>query len=130
LAEYAKIVSPTFTGTPEAPTAAAGTNTTQIATTAFVMNAVSGVSGPMVYKGTLGASTAGATITSLPSADANNLGFVYKVITEDTYASQACKVGDMWISNGDAWTYIPSGDEAELSMAVTNEVLTFSYSAT
>jgi microcystin-dependent protein len=30
-------VSPTFTGTPLAPTAAAGTNTTQIATTAFVL---------------------------------------------------------------------------------------------
>jgi len=29
-------VSPTFTGTPTAPTAAAGTNTTQLATTAFV----------------------------------------------------------------------------------------------
>ena len=33
---YAKLASPTFTGTPKAPTAAAGTNTTQIATTAFV----------------------------------------------------------------------------------------------
>ena len=32
----ADIVSPTFTGTPAAPTATAGTNTTQIATTAFV----------------------------------------------------------------------------------------------
>jgi len=31
-------VSPTFTGTPTAPTAANGTNTTQIATTAFVQN--------------------------------------------------------------------------------------------
>jgi microcystin-dependent protein len=31
-------VSPTFTGTPIAPTAAAGTNTTQIATTAFVLS--------------------------------------------------------------------------------------------
>jgi hypothetical protein len=30
-------VSPTFTGTPTAPTAAVGTNTTQIATTAFVL---------------------------------------------------------------------------------------------
>jgi microcystin-dependent protein len=30
--------SPTFTGTPLAPTAAAGTNTTQIATTAFVLS--------------------------------------------------------------------------------------------
>lgn len=35
------IESPTFTGTPSAPTAASGTNTTQIATTAFVQTAVS-----------------------------------------------------------------------------------------
>ena len=34
--------SPTFTGTPIAPTAAGGTNTTQIATTAFVQAAVAG----------------------------------------------------------------------------------------
>lgn len=33
---YAPINSPTFTGIPAAPTASAGTNTTQIATTAFV----------------------------------------------------------------------------------------------
>jgi hypothetical protein len=34
--------SPTFTGTPLAPTATTGTNTTQIATTAFVQTALSG----------------------------------------------------------------------------------------
>ena len=34
----AALASPTFTGTPLAPTAAAGTNTTQIATTAFVVS--------------------------------------------------------------------------------------------
>ena len=33
------LASPTFTGTPAAPTAAVSTNTTQIATTAFVMAA-------------------------------------------------------------------------------------------
>ena len=33
----AKLASPTFTGTPAAPTAAVATNTTQIATTAFVL---------------------------------------------------------------------------------------------
>lgn len=33
----ARLASPTFTGTPAAPTAAAGTNTTQVATTAFVL---------------------------------------------------------------------------------------------
>ena len=39
----APLSSPTFTGTPAAPTAAAGTNTTQIATTAFVKTATDGV---------------------------------------------------------------------------------------
>lgn len=43
LALKAAIASPTFTGTPKAPTAAAGTNTTQIATTAFVANAVAAI---------------------------------------------------------------------------------------
>lgn len=38
---YALLNSPTFTGTPLAPTAASGTNTTQIATTAFVRTEVS-----------------------------------------------------------------------------------------
>jgi hypothetical protein len=37
------IASPTFTGTPAAPTATAGTNTTQLATTAFVTAALSAV---------------------------------------------------------------------------------------
>lgn len=36
--------SPTFTGTPLAPTAASGTNNTQLATTAFVTNAVTATS--------------------------------------------------------------------------------------
>ncbi|HET7111726.1 MAG TPA: hypothetical protein VFI41_12715 [Gemmatimonadales bacterium] len=47
-ASYALLASPTFTGTPAAPTAAPGTNTTQLATTAFVQAAtgalVTGVS--------------------------------------------------------------------------------------
>jgi hypothetical protein len=37
LALKAPLASPTFTGTPAAPTASVGTNTTQIATTAFVL---------------------------------------------------------------------------------------------
>ncbi len=42
LATYAPLASPGFTGVPTAPTAAPGTNTTQIATTAFVLAIVSG----------------------------------------------------------------------------------------
>lgn len=40
LAVKSPLASPTFTGTPAAPTASAGTNTTQIATTEFVTSAV------------------------------------------------------------------------------------------
>lgn len=41
ISSKADTASPTFTGTPAAPTASSGTNTTQVATTAFVTGAVS-----------------------------------------------------------------------------------------
>jgi len=43
LANYAPLASPALSGTPTAPTAGGGTNSTQIATTAFVQNAVGGI---------------------------------------------------------------------------------------
>lgn len=63
---------------------------------------------PMVFKGTLGV---GGDIQSLPTASSSNEGFTYLVITDGTYASQAAKAGDMFISNGSAWSYVPAGDE-------------------
>ena len=63
---------------------------------------------PMIFKGTVGT---GGTVTSLPSASASNEGFTYKVITAGTYQGVAAEVGDTLISNGSAWTLIPSGDE-------------------
>ena len=53
-AGYALLASPALTGTPTAPTAAAATNTTQIATTAFVRTEVSNLVG-----------SAGATLDTL-----------------------------------------------------------------
>lgn len=44
LAKRAPINNPAFTGNPTAPTAAAGTSNTQIATTQFVMNAIAEIS--------------------------------------------------------------------------------------
>lgn len=49
LANYAPIASPDLTGTPTAPTAAAGTNTTQIATTAFVQNELDDINSDFAY---------------------------------------------------------------------------------
>ena len=45
LTTYAPLASPALTGTPTAPTAAAGTNTTQIATTSFVNTAITNALG-------------------------------------------------------------------------------------
>jgi hypothetical protein len=94
----ADLASPTFTGVPAAPTATSGTNTTQIATTAFVTAAVPDVSGKAntsdigttiqaydadtaktdtaqtftaAQRGTIGTLTDGATITP-DFATANN----------------------------------------------------------
>lgn len=63
----ADIVSPTFTGTPLAPTATAGTNTTQIATTAFVQN-VAGSLGTISSQDSDAVNITGGTITGLSSA--------------------------------------------------------------
>jgi hypothetical protein len=65
---YAPIASPTLTGTPAAPTASAGTNTTQIATTAFAQNAVTGGGN----SGSFTTITASSTIT--PSQTAGIVG--------------------------------------------------------
>jgi hypothetical protein len=43
VATKADLASPTFTGTPAAPTASSGTNTTQLATTAFVTTALQAI---------------------------------------------------------------------------------------
>lgn len=54
--------SPTLTGTPLAPTAPSGTNDTQIATTAFVQNALStGVATPTITGGSMDGAIIGAT---------------------------------------------------------------------
>jgi hypothetical protein len=57
LALKAPIASPTFTGTPAAPTAAGGTNTTQLATTAFVATSFAPLASPTLT-GTPAAPTA------------------------------------------------------------------------
>jgi hypothetical protein len=48
--DYATLASPTFTGTPAVPTASLGTDTTQVASTAFVLaNGASGLVGDLTF---------------------------------------------------------------------------------
>ena len=92
----ANIANPTFTGTPKAPTAAAGTNSTQIATTAFVQTAVSSgiaASDAMIIKGTIGTN---GTVTALPTT--YKTGWTYRVTGAGTYAGQVCEIGDLIIA--------------------------------
>ena len=104
----APIASPEFTGSPTAPTASNGTNSTQIATTEFVQNALASISGAMYFMGSLGTD---GTITTLPAAAMSNKGYAYKVITAGTYQSVVANAGDLLVSDGTTWVLIPSGDE-------------------
>lgn len=116
----ADLASPTFTGTPAAPTATAGTNTTQIATTAFVQAAVSSkansadvytktevdnlMTGGLHYKGTK------ATVSALP-ASGNNTGDMWHVTAD----------GGEYAWNGSAWEEM--GSEIDLSGYVEDDDL-------
>ena len=62
--QYAPKESPTLTGTPKAPTAAAGTNTTQIASTAFVQAVVTVLNNALALKAPL----ASPALTGTPTA--------------------------------------------------------------
>jgi hypothetical protein len=64
IALKAPIISPTFTGTPTAPTAASGINTTQLATTAFVNNATSNINASSI-SGTVALSQGGTGQTTI-----------------------------------------------------------------
>ena len=90
------------------PTTISGYGLTDAYTKTEVDNLLLALPEPMLFKGSLGT---GGTITALPAAAATNEGFVYKVITNGTYASQSAKIGDTFISDGSTWVLIPSGDE-------------------
>lgn len=98
LTTKANLNSPALTGTPTAPTAAAGTNTTQIATTAFVQNAFT-TADAMIYKGTIAGGSTGAygALTAAASR-----GWTYKVTTAGKIDGIAVEVGDMIICNTDS----------------------------
>lgn len=70
--QYAPKYSPTFTGTPKAPTAAAGTNTTQIASTAFVQAVVTALNNALAQKAPLSSPALTGTPTAPTAAQTVN----------------------------------------------------------
>lgn len=110
LALKAPLASPAFTGVPTAPTAAAGTNTTQIATTEFVQTAIGTVAEAMLYKGAVDS-------THLLPTDDYKAGWTYKVAVAGTYAGQVCEVGDLIIANKN---YASGASNADWDVIQTN----------
>lgn len=101
---YAPKASPALTGTPTAPTATAGTNATQIATTAFVTAAVNAASaGVASFQGTV---SNASTITGA----AYKKGWYWVVETAGTYVGQVCEAGDMIFAIKDKGSAYAAGD--------------------
>lgn len=100
----APTASPTFTGTPKAPTPSSSTNNTQVATTAFVQTVVaSAVTGAMLYKGTAD------TFTAITNSN-YKAGWYWIVSTAGTFAGQVCEVGDMVVANSNKGTSASNDD--------------------
>jgi len=85
--------SPTLTGTPLAPTAAPGTNTTQIATTAFVTN-VAGSLGTMSSQNANAVTITGGTINSITVTTIGTNATGTKTISASAPAGGSS--GDVW----------------------------------
>ena len=111
----APLESPSLTGTPTAPTANAGTNTTQIATTAFVnaaINSIEALNGAMVYKGAV------ATSNELPTNA--GVGYTYKASAPFSIDGVNVEIGDLIVCSENAGSD-PTWDvfEGNLDGAVT-----------
>ena len=85
--QYAPKESPTLTGTPKAPTAAAGTNTTQIASTAFVqavvmvLNDALGLKAPLASPALTGTPTAPTAAQTVNNTQVATTAFVKAAIS-------------------------------------------------
>lgn len=112
--DLAPLASPELTGTPTAPTATAGTNTTQVATTAFVKDAVdtavstvkADLGSALTYKGSVN------DYDSLPKSGQSK-GDTYNVVA----AHDNTPAGTNYAWDGEKWD--PLGGDIDLSAYAT-----------
>lgn len=116
--EKAPIASPTFTGTPAAPTASAGTNTTQLATTAFV-------TGALTDERTATATLTNKTLTSpnVSGLQVTDSSIVFEGATADAYETTLAvtdPTADRTITIPDATTTMAGTDATQ---TLTNKTI-------
>ena len=116
----APLASPTFTGVPAAPTASAGTNTTQIATTAFVQTAVDTARmGLDVKESVRVATTANITLSGAQTIDGVSVVAGNRVLVKDQgTASQ----NGIYVCAAGAWS---RATDADSDAEVTAGMFTF-----
>lgn len=133
VSDKAPLASPTFTGTPMAPTVENADDSSQkIATTAFVQTVVGNVlsaNDAMIFKGVIN-SAAG-----LPAK--HEVGWTYKVGTAGSYLGHSLEVGDMIIcvadgstASNDDWTIVQNNIDGAVtgpsSTVTADTIATFS----
>jgi hypothetical protein len=109
----AALASPALTGTPTAPTASPGTNSTQIATTAFLTAAVGVADGTAAHLAGAEAFTGAKTFNAGAFLDKGNQVFNVKAygavgdgMTDDTAKFQDC-FDDAGAAGGEVWISTP-----------------------
>ena len=90
IATKADLASPTFTGTPAAPTATSSTNSTQVATTAFTQAAISAAITSAALTAGTGISISGGVVSTASGYNG------YGARTVSTSAPSGGSDGDIW----------------------------------
>lgn len=113
----AALASPTFTGTPKAPTAAAGTSNTQIATTAFVDTAINNVAGTIISVSIPASawSNKSATVTCAGVTSTSNI-----IVTSDPSTMEAATEAGVYCSaqGTNSLTFSCMSDEPSVSLTM------------
>lgn len=131
----AALASPTFTGTPAAPTATADTNTTQLATTAFVIGQASSTAGAALGTAAVGTSLKFARADHVhamptrsqigaPTADVSNGGFKLTNVADPVSAQDAATKNyvDNVASGLDVKTSVVAATTANITLSAVQTI--------
>jgi hypothetical protein len=120
VATKADIANPTFTGVPAAPTASSGTNTTQLATTAFVTDAVAV---GKINTALTGVPTAPTAAVNTNTTQVATTAFVTAQIADDAPTKTGTGASGTWGINITGNAATATTDSQHLGMSQTWQVV-------